>query len=229
MLMLKNIKRYVHVGVILEGIYYGVNGTALLRGVSAVFEEGKAYLIMGKSGVGKTTLLKIIAGILRPTGGKVMFMGHHRVAYIPQNLGLIKGATALENVLLAFSSQCRLCPLTNMWPRSYVDRALAALRAVMLGDKAWVKVENLSGGEMQRVAIARAMAYGADVILADEPVSNLDEENAAHVVELLTGLRSRGLVISVMHNREFMDMFDEVYMLDMGSLKPLCRGTSSCS
>ncbi len=216
-------------GIVLEDVYYGVNGTAVLRGVSAVFRDGKAYLIMGRSGVGKTTLLKIIAGVLRPTRGSVRFVGQRRVAYIPQNLGLIRNITALENVLLAFSSQCRLCPLTNMWPRTYVERALDALNAVMLGDKARAKVENLSGGEMQRVAIARAIAYGADIILADEPVSNLDEENAANVVKLLTGLRSRGIVISVMHNREFADMFDEVYTLDMGSLKPLWRGTSSLS
>ena len=205
--------------IILEGVSYAVNGLQILDGVSAEFREGSSYAIVGRSGSGKTTLLRIIAGVLRPSSGTVRFTRSHKVAYVPQSLGLISGATALENTLIAFSNRCRICALLNYWPRNYVEEALNALRLVGLEDKARTAVDKLSGGEAQRVAIARAVAYGADVLLADEPVSNLDEETADNVVKLLNSLKSLGnIVIVVLHDTRLTKYFDAVYVLDRGRL-----------
>ena len=205
--------------IILEGVSYSINGVRILDEVYAEFREGVSYAIVGKSGSGKTTLLRLIAGIVKPSSGSIRFTRRHRVAYVPQSLGLISGATALENTLIAFSSRCRICAVLSYWPRRYVEEALSALRLVGLEDKAHTVVDRLSGGEAQRVAIARAIAYGADVLLADEPISNLDEETAESIIRLLVGLKSLGnIVVVVLHDSRLVKYFDVVYVMSGGRL-----------
>jgi len=218
----------------LRGVFFRYGSLEILRGVDLDLWPGEAVAIMGRSGVGKTTLLKIAAGLLRPEKGYVRILGcptpdrcfeklRGRIAYIPQSIGLVEGGTALYNVLLARAHRSPLRSSLGLWARGDVEEALEALRAVGLDGKARARVERLSGGERQRVAIARAIYQGAPVILADEPVSNLDLETARSIVELLVGLRRRGAAVAaVMHDRELaLSYFDRVYVLEGGLLRGL--------
>ncbi|MEM4969822.1 MAG: ATP-binding cassette domain-containing protein [Sulfolobales archaeon] len=218
----------------LKGAVFSYGDKRVLNGLDLEVFYGEAIAIMGRSGVGKTTLLKIVAGLLKPERGVIRILGcdlsnkcfdnvRGRIAYIPQTLGLIEGGSALYNVLLARAYEKPLRFITGIWGKEYISKALEALEAVGLLEKARARVERLSGGERQRVAIARAIFQGAPVILADEPVSNLDFESARDVVELLTGLRKRGVaIVAVMHDRDLAHRyFDRVYILEGGVLRVL--------
>jgi len=113
--------------------------------------------------------------------------------------------------------------MVGLWSRRDIEEALEALRAVGLESKAMTRVDRLSGGERQRVAIARAIFQGAKVILADEPVSNLDYETAELVLSKLVGLADRGVtVIAVMHDYDLaFKYFKNVYVLKDGTLREL--------
>lgn len=213
----------------LRDVSFSYGSNKILDGASLNVDRGEAVAIMGRSGVGKTTLLKIIAGLLKPQKGYVRVFGRppHEclmegmIAYIPQTLGLIEGESALYNVLLARAPRKPLRFMMGLWDGDDVREALEALRIVGLEDKAKSRVERLSGGERQRVAIARAIFQRASVLLADEPVSNLDLDTAETIVKMIVDLKSRGLtIIAVMHDRELaFKYFDKIYLLDGGILR----------
>lgn len=158
----------------------------VLKEVCLSVPQGKITMLMGPSGTGKTTLLKVLAGILSPARGTVEVLGRniaeesHRsisslIGYIPQQLGLVRNLTALENVLMGALGRCgngRV--LGGLFPRGEIDRAKGALDVMGITDKAHEKVFRLSGGQRQRVAIARTLLQHPRVVVADEFVSDLD-------------------------------------------------------
>ncbi|MFN7106118.1 MAG: ATP-binding cassette domain-containing protein [Pyrobaculum sp.] len=191
--------------------------SALLHDVSLEIRHRERMAILGKSGVGKTTLLKILAGLISPRRG-VVENRFRKTTYIPQNLGLVETATALENVLYATLDAAGL--LFGLWKREAVERAGRALEAVGLYQKRKMKVSSLSGGERQRVAVARAIMQGAELVLADEPVSNLDLDNARSVLKLFATLPTA--VVAVMHDIDLaMEFFHRGYRLEGGRLVEL--------
>jgi phosphonate transport system ATP-binding protein len=143
-------------------------------------------MLMGPSGTGKTTLLKVLAGILTPARGMVEVLSRniadesHRsisslIGYIPQQLGLVRNLTALENVLMGALGRCgNGAVLFGLFPRAEVEKAQVALDLMGIADKADEKVFRLSGGQRQRVAIARTLLQHPRVVVADEFVSDLD-------------------------------------------------------
>lgn len=204
------------------------NNTILFDNVNLAVGHGKSIAIMGRSGSGKSTLLRIINGALRPSKGIVKILGiridgrynnglRRRVAYIPQSLGLVENATVLENVLLARASDSQFRALLGLWKREHLDEAMSILRSMGMQEKARIRVNRLSGGERQRVAIARALMQGARVVLADEPVSNLDHDNAHSILKIFRDMSrssSRSTSIIVMHDRALAEEYaDEAYML----------------
>ncbi len=228
--------RILEVGkaVVLRDVEFSYGELKILKGVSLEVDAGSAIAIMGRSGSGKTTLLKIIAGLRRPERGFVRVLGidiyrdgsrhiRGRIAYIPQNIGLIEGASALYNVLIARAPERLLRFITGFWGRGDVRDAVEALGMVGLDGKEGVRVDRLSGGERQRVAIARALFQRASIVLADEPVSNLDRDTAENVVRILAGLSRKGVtVISVLHDLDLaLGYFDRVYILSDGRLREI--------
>ncbi|HWQ18106.1 MAG TPA: ATP-binding cassette domain-containing protein [Sulfolobales archaeon] len=216
----------------LKDVFFGYGSTRILSGVNLKVGYGEAVAIMGKSGAGKTTLLKIIAGLLKPERGHVRVLGcithtdcfnslRGRIAYIPQNLGLVEGESALYNVLLAKAPSKPLRFMAGLWGRDDLGEAFEALKMVGLDGKARSRVDRLSGGERQRVAIARAILQRAEVLLADEPVSSLDLDTAEDIVRFMAGLKSKGLtIIAVMHDKWLTSKyFDKIYLLDGGVLR----------
>src|SRR5580765_3698096 len=165
----------------------------VLDGLSLDVPEGELVALMGPSGSGKTTLLNLIAGIARPTSGKVIVAGtdvgqlsegalakwrSRSVGFIFQFYNLIPVLTAVENVELPLL-------LTKLAKKERRERALTALKVVGLADRAKHYPRQLSGGQEQRVAIARAIVADPAVLVADEPTGDLDAKSAEDILNLL--------------------------------------------
>jgi putative ABC transport system ATP-binding protein len=178
----------------------------VLQGVNAAIFEGERVAIVGASGSGKTTLLQLLGGLDRPTSGRVALgdadlsgmpdakLARLRAAgigFVFQGFNLIPTLTAQENVETALE------PL-GVPAEERRRRAAAALESVGLADRANHVPGELSGGQQQRVAIARALVKEPDVLLADEPTGNLDEQTRDEIMDLLEAIRrDRGLTLVI--------------------------------
>jgi phosphonate transport system ATP-binding protein len=182
-----------------EGLWFAYREPDwILKDVCLSIPSGQITIIMGPSGTGKTTLLKLLAGILKPARGYVEVLSHNITArpqrstasligYIPQQLGLVRNLTALENVLMGALGRCgNGGALLGLFPREEVKNAEAALNLMGIAHKTNEKVFRLSGGERQRVAIARTLLQRPKVVVADEFVSDLD---MALALEILSRIR----------------------------------------
>jgi putative ABC transport system ATP-binding protein len=165
----------------------------VLDGITLDVPEGEFMALMGPSGSGKTTLLNLIAGIDRPTSGRVVVGGadlgalgegalakwrSRQVGFIFQFYNLIPVLTAVENVALPLT-------LTRLSRKERRERALTALKVVGLADRARHYPRQLSGGQEQRVAIARAIVADPAMLVADEPTGDLDARSADEILALL--------------------------------------------
>lgn len=188
----------------------------VLNQITASFEEGKFYAIIGKSGAGKSTLLSLLAGLDAPTKGKILFedqdiaqkgYNHHRrkqISLVFQNYNLIDYLTPMENVRLVNSQANKDSLLQLGLNEKEIHR----------------NVLRLSGGQQQRVAIARALASTAPIILADEPTGNLDEGTAMDIIEVLikSAKQKNKCVIVVTHSKELANKADVVLELSNKNL-----------
>lgn len=181
--------------IALENVHLTLESAAgpvnILRGMDLTIAPGESVGIVGPSGSGKTTMLMVIAGLERPSSGRVLVCGQEltdlsedalarfrrdHIGIVFQAFHLVPTMTALENVAI---------PLELAGRKDAFDRAAAALEAVGLDHRLTHYPGQLSGGEQQRVAIARAFAPGPEVLLADEPTGNLDGDTGQHVIDLL--------------------------------------------
>jgi putative ABC transport system ATP-binding protein len=169
----------------------------ILRGISLTIMAGETVALLGPSGSGKSSLLMVLAGLERPSAGRVELAGHdlamldedglarlrrHHVGIVFQSFHLIPTMNALENVAI---------PLELAGDRNALAVAGAALERVGLGHRLAHYPGQLSGGEQQRVAIARAFAAGPQLLLADEPTGNLDGETGRAVMDRLFAEHAR--------------------------------------
>jgi heme exporter protein A len=172
-----------------------------VAGVDFTLGSGECLAIFGPNAAGKTTLLRLIAGLLKPTSGRVRVQGvdvrrdphaRARVGLISHQSMLYAPLTALENVEFT----ARLYGMPE--PRA---AALRALESMLVADRAHVQVRTLSRGLQQRVSVARAMVHGPTVVLLDEPYSGLDEAGARALTSILHALRDHGATLVVVtHN-----------------------------
>lgn len=195
-----------------------------LRGISLTFGESEFVSVLGPSGCGKTTLLNIIGGLDRYTGGELLINGrstaeykdrdwdgyrNHSIGFVFQSYNLIPHQTVLQNVELALS-------LSGVGKIERRKRATEALKRVGLENQLRKRPAEMSGGQMQRVAIARAIVNDPDIILADEPTGALDTETSVQVMDILKDISKDRLVIMVTHNPELAEKYSTriVRMLD---------------
>jgi len=206
----------------------GDSERVVLSDVSVAIEPGEIAVLVGRSGSGKSTLLNLIAGIDRPTAGRVVVDGtdltaldedartrfrRRRIGFVFQFFNLIPLLTVEENLLLPLE-------LNGMADAPGVARARGLLERVGLAGRGASLPDRLSGGEQQRVAIARALVHDPALILADEPTGTLDAETAAAVLALLDGLaREAGkTVVMVTHSREVVGVADRIFAVQRGRL-----------
>ena len=197
----------------------------VLKGVSLAVAAGELVSIVGPSGVGKSTLLHLLGGLERPTGGKISYgetnlaeltdlalarFRNRHAGFVFQFHHLLPEFSAVENVMLPLL-------IRRAIPAAARERAAALLGRVGLSGRLRHRPGELSGGEQQRVAIARALVGEPAVLLADEPTGNLDSKTGEEVFELLRELNqeTRLTCILITHNEELARRTDRVLrMLD---------------
>tara|TARA_B100000029_G_C17302311_1_gene861151 strand:- start:16 stop:744 length:729 start_codon:yes stop_codon:yes gene_type:complete len=181
----------------------------LIEGVELSLREGEIVGLTGKSGIGKTTLIRTCAGLIPPLSGNINFNGKSLdskargdVGLIPQRLGLIQHQTVGYNVLMGALPRAKWHQSVFSLPSSEMREATRkAVEAVGLQDKILTSVNSLSGGQQRRVAIARAMVQNPKLVLADECLGELDAETAKDIIDLLRSLADGGTSILIVdHN-----------------------------
>ncbi|MBP5674856.1 ABC transporter ATP-binding protein [Candidatus Saccharibacteria bacterium] len=208
-----------------EDLSYSYNNEAgeqkVLKSVSAEFESGKMYAIIGESGSGKTTFLSLLSALdkiqdgdikynkksIREIGGSEFRLKYVNIVF--QSYNLIKYMTARENVQVAIDFDNR-----TVDPDGF-------LKQVGLTEEEGGRLINkLSGGQQQRVAIARAIASNSPIIVADEPTGNLDEDTEEKIIEIFRELahKQNKIVIIVTHSRRVAGHADKVLRLSRGKL-----------
>jgi iron complex transport system ATP-binding protein len=207
---------------------YG-SGNPVICGASLALEAGRNGAIIGSNGCGKSTLIRLLAGLLKPAAGDILFEGvpvnslpkrqlATRIAYVPQSPALVFPFSALEVVLTGRSPHT---PRFRFENERDIAKAMEALETVGAAHLARRRITELSGGERQMVAIARAMAQEPACLLLDEPASALDLKHRTALFRTLCRLRrSRGLsTLMVTHDLQFLDAaFDVVYCMRCGSI-----------
>ena len=198
------------------------NGRKLLDGISFKVKKGEFVGILGPSGAGKTLTLRCLNGLLKPDAGSVMVQDaagnmrnicsigkkelrivRQRIGVIFQGYHLVKRLTVLENVMIGRLGQIStLRSLVYGFTDAEAAEALLALDKVKIAHLAQNRTDSLSGGEMQRVAIARAIFQSPTLLLADEPISNLDPSNAKTIMKLIRPLSEHIPVVGVFHQPE---------------------------
>ncbi|MFJ8511964.1 ABC transporter ATP-binding protein [Lysinibacillus xylanilyticus] len=193
----------------------------ILDNVNFSFQTGQFYTVLGPSGSGKTTTLSLGCGLDTPKSGYVLYKGNsiqkigldryrnQHVSIIFQSFNLITYMTALQNVLTAME-------ITGVKVQNKKERALELLEKVGLTEvEAKRNILQLSGGQQQRVAIARALSCNVDLLIADEPTGNLDQETSMEIIELFKDLahKENKCIIVVTHSQEVARQSDKAIYL----------------
>jgi len=214
----------------LHNIWKNYSGLEILRGINLSVEEGEFISIRGKSGVGKTTLLKIIGLLESPDHGEVKILGkaanklsdHEKsklrlkaIGFIFQFFNLIPTLTVLENIELPLA-------LAGVKKQERIKRAQELLQYFELSNLAQRFPETLSGGEKQRIAVIRALINNPKIILADEPTSSIDEENSNLLINLLKKINTEKNVTILLTTTDLYEKLPTTrdYILKDGRLMP---------
>lgn len=198
-----------------------------VNNVSFSMAENDFICIMGKSGSGKTTLLNMIAGLLTPTQGKIIINGtnlfelndqqvsafrNQHIGYVPQGSSLLPNLTALENIRLPFY-------LTKRPNQSTLNLAKQLLEKAKVADLQNAYPANMSGGEMRRIAILRALICQPKIIIADEPTSDLDEQSATEIMQLLSDIHQQGTALLIVtHDNDVASYSQKIVKMSSGRL-----------
>jgi len=198
--------------------------TDVLKGIDLDIQNGETIAILGPSGSGKSSLMAILSGLERVTGGEVHVAGTNfgsldeddlararrgRIGIVLQSFHLLPTMTALENVAV---------PLELAGAADAFDKARAELEAVGLGHRLSHYPAQLSGGEQQRVAIARAVAPGPQILFADEPTGNLDGKTGAAIIDVLFARKEAAgaTLIIITHDPSLAERCDRILEMNDG-------------
>ena len=194
---------------------------------NVVAEDGQITVFVGPSGCGKTTLMSMIGQLLTPTKGKVLVNNEDITAYsdgwkavfrrenmgfVFQHINLLPNLNAVDNVMIPL-----LCH--DVEPAKFKEPALLLLEKLGLAKRAFFNVEQLSGGQQQRVAVARALITEPKIIVADEPLTFVDEESAKTITDFFGKLREEGKTILIStHVSNLAKLADKTYLMKDGRI-----------
>ncbi|QEU48764.1 amino acid ABC transporter ATP-binding protein [Schleiferilactobacillus harbinensis] len=211
-----------------KGLKKSFDHNEVIKGIDSHVEKGQVIVVIGPSGGGKSTFLRMLNMLEQPTAGTVSFEGQditdlpankldtvrEKMGMVFQSFNLFPNMTVLANVALAPQR------VKGTSPQAAKEQSIALLDQVGLADKADAYPASLSGGQQQRVAIARALAMGPDVMLFDEPTSALDPEMVGEVLKVMQTLAKQGMtMVVVTHEMGFArKVADEVWFMDGGVL-----------
>jgi len=218
----------IAVAELAKDYYMGTNVVQALRGVTLEVEPGEFVAVVGPSCSGKSTFMNLLGCLDQPSAGSYSLNGYEVATLSPNQLANIRNRE-LGFVFQGFNLLPRMDALGNvMLPMLYGSvpaearhtRALAALEAVGLGERADHRPNELSGGQQQRVAIARALVNRPSVILADEPTGNLDSHTTIEIMAILQKLNARGsTIVLVTHEPDIVDYCSRVVTFKDGLLQ----------
>lgn len=182
---------------VIRDLYKSYGETEVLRNVSLTLESGVAYALSGPSGIGKTTLFRLLSGLEKPDSGKIEMPLHVRFSYAFQEPRLFGQLTVRQNIQLVA-------------PQRSAEEILALLNLADTADKLPGK---LSGGMKKRAALARALASEADMYLIDEPTAGQDAEHAGKILEAIRRYTSDAICIVATHDAEFLRCYADTVLL----------------
>ena len=194
---------------------------------NVVAESGAITVLVGPSGCGKTTLMSMIGLLLTPTKGRVLVekeditslsdgwkavFRRKNVGFVFQHINLLPNLNAIENVMIPL-----LCH--DVDPAKFRQPALQLLEQLGLSERAFFRVEQLSGGQQQRVAVARALITEPKIVVADEPLTFVDEESAKAIIDFFSKLRDEGKTILIStHASNLAKLADKTYSMKNGRI-----------
>ncbi|MCO6430486.1 MAG: ABC transporter ATP-binding protein [Deltaproteobacteria bacterium] len=212
-----------------------IGGSAILKEVALSIDAGEMVGLIGPNGSGKTSLFNCISGFAVPQRGSIFFNGiditnappaaraAHGIGRVFQNFGIFREMSLLENMLTALESRDRTA--ASLWPwskttRTHREEALQFLENINLQHRASDRASSLSGGQMRLLEISRTLAFGASLILLDEPTAGVSPKMKQDVAEIILRLRSlKKTVLVIEHDINFIQSFcNRIVVLDVGKI-----------
>lgn len=203
--------QHAQAAISIEDLSFSYDGREILSEVNLAIWPFDSICIVGPNGGGKTTLMKLIIGLLSPDTGKVLIFGRRPedakklIGYVPQYAEYDKQFPISVKEVVCMGRLGN--SLTGRYTRTDWDRTMNALQQVGLEQFADRSFSALSGGQRQRVLIARALASGGEILILDEPTANIDQESESHLFELLGELNRRMTILMVTHDVGFASKF----------------------
>ena len=212
-----------------ENIFKSFGDTEVLKGISTRFEKGKTNLIIGRSGAGKTVLLKLIVGLLKPTEGDIWYdevnftqLGKTEVRKIRMEVGMLfQGSALFDSLTVEENIRFPLDMFTNMTKKEKLNRVNYCLERVNLAGNNDKFPSEVSGGMQKRVGIARAIVLEPKYLFCDEPNSGLDPKTSIVIDELIKDITTENNITTVINTHDMnsvMEIGDNIVLLSQGHL-----------
>lgn len=206
------------------------DGRDVLKGISMTFEEGKTNLIIGRSGSGKTVLLKNLIGLMRPTKGEILYdnrdltkLSSDQMKALRQEMGMIFQGSALFDAMTVFENVFfPLDMFSSLSKNEKIKRAHSCLERVNLSDAGHLYPSEISGGMMKRAAIARAISLNPKYLFCDEPNSGLDPQTSLVIDELISDITKEYNITTIINTHDMnsvMNIGNKIFFIKEGNLE----------